>query len=100
VIGPGISLESFEVGDEVYEAFRKEGFPMERIACRFPAAEGEKWHIDLWECNRQQLLSLGVPEAQIQVAGVCTYKNPDQFFSARRLGIRSGRILSGIMQIP
>lgn len=100
VIGPGISLESFEVGDEVYEAFRGEGFPMERIARRFPAAAGEKWHIDLWECNRQQLLSQGIPETQIQVAGVCTYKNPDQFFSARRLGIRSGRILSGIMQIP
>ena len=25
-IGPGISLSAFEVGDEVYEAFRKNGF--------------------------------------------------------------------------
>ena len=32
IIGPGISLEWFEVGNEVYEAFRSAGFPMERIA--------------------------------------------------------------------
>lgn len=36
-IGPGISLEAFEVGDEVYEAFRTAGFPMEEIARRYPA---------------------------------------------------------------
>lgn len=100
VICPGISLESFEVGDEVYEAFQKEGFKMESIARKFPAGTGEKWHIDLWECNREQLLQQGVPSSQIQVAGVCTYKNPDLFFSARRLGIKSGRILNGIMMIP
>ena len=35
VIGPGISLASFEVGDEVYDAFREAGFPMDRIARRF-----------------------------------------------------------------
>ncbi len=29
-IGPGISLEAFEVGNEVYEAFRTVGFPMGR----------------------------------------------------------------------
>ena len=32
VIGPGISLESFEVGNEVYEEFEKAGFPMGQIA--------------------------------------------------------------------
>lgn len=52
-IGPGISLESFEVGDEVYEAFRLNGFDMSRISCR--NANTGKFHIDLWETNRQQL---------------------------------------------
>ena len=33
-IGPGISQEAFEVGDEVCEAFRRAGFDMERIAVR------------------------------------------------------------------
>jgi hypothetical protein len=90
-IGPGISKDAFEVGDEVYEAFRTAGFPMERIAER-----RAKWHLDLWEANRLQLLHRGVPEAQIEVAGICTYQRDGEFFSARRLGIQSGRILTGI----
>ena len=92
VIGPGISLESFEVGDEVYEQFAQAGFDMARMARKY-----EKWHIDLWACNKQQLIEAGVPETGILVAGICTYIHHDDFFSARRLGINSGRIFSGIM---
>ena len=54
-------------------------------------------HIDLWEANKVQLASFGIPTSQIEVAGICTYKQHTDFFSARRLGIASGRILSGIM---
>ena len=98
VIAPGISLEAFEIGDEVYEEFAGAGFPMELIAGRYPAATGgEKWHIDLWEANRLQLVAAGVLPENIQVAGICTYKEHERFFSARRLGINSGRIFSGIL---
>ena len=90
-IGPSISLESFEVGDEVYDAFAEAGFDMNRMARRY-----EKWHIDLWEANRMQLLAKGVLPEQIEVVGICTYQQHEDFFSARRLGIKSGRILSGI----
>ena len=90
-IGPSISLESFEVGDEVYAAFEEAGFDMSRIARKY-----EKWHLDLWEANRLQLLAHGVLPEHIEVAGICTYQNHEDFFSARRLGIKSGRILSGI----
>ena len=91
-IGPSISLESFEVGDEVYAAFEEAGFDMSRIARRY-----EKWHLDLWEANRVQLLANGVLPEHIEVAGICTFQRHEDFFSARRLGIKSGRILSGIM---
>ena len=91
-IGPSISLESFEVGDEVYAAFEEAGFDMARIARRY-----EKWHLDLWEANRVQLLANGVLPEHIEVAGICTFQRHEDFFSARRLGIKSGRILSGIM---
>ena len=91
-IGPGIHLESFEVGDEVYEAFVSEGFMMETISKKM-----EKWHIDLPECNRLQLLDSGVPQRQIAVSEVCTFQQSDTFFSARRLGINSGRIFTGIL---
>ncbi len=91
-IGPGISLDAFEVGNEVYQAFKQAGFEMSRIS-----RKEDKWHIDLWEANRLQLLEEGVLESNIEVAGICTYQSVEHFFSARRLGIRSGRILSGIM---
>ena len=91
-IGPGISLDSFEVGDEVYEAFVSAGFEMDSISRHY-----EKWHIDLPECNRQQLIAAGVPAGNISVLDVCTVKQSDTFFSARRLGIQSGRIFTGII---
>lgn len=93
VIAPSISLDAFEVGNEVYDTFLSARFPMERIACKY----GEKWHIDLWETNRLQLLSCGVSEHKIQLSGICTYSHCDEFFSARRLGIESGRIFTGII---
>ena len=91
-IGPGISLDSFEVGDEVYEAFEKAGFEMLHIS-----HHEEKWHIDLPLCNRLQLEGVGVPCEHISVASDCTFRQPDTWFSARRLGINSGRIFTGIM---
>lgn len=92
VIAPGISLQAFEVGDEVFHEFAQAGFDMARIARRY-----QKWHIDLWECNRLQLVEAGMAEARIHIAGICTYTHCDDFFSARRLGISSGRIFTGIM---
>lgn len=98
-IGPGIHLDSFEVGDEVYEAFSHQGFDMKAIAKKYETADGigEKWHIDLPESNRLQLMSSGIPADQIAVSHVCTFQQSDTYFSARRLGISSGRIFSGIM---
>lgn len=98
VIGPGISLDAFEVGDEVYDAFQSAGFPMLQIAKRYVLSEEKtKWHIDLWEANRWELLQSGVPFSHIHLSGICTYSHNDRFFSARRAGIHSGRILNGIM---
>lgn len=92
VIGPGISLAAFEVGDEVYEQFA-EAFPHHPEVC----ARYAKWHIDLWRCNRLDLESRGVPASHIHEAGICTYGHTEEFFSARRLGVSSGRIYTGIM---
>ena len=97
VIGPGISLAAFEVGDEVYDAFAAAHFPMETIARQMMAMDGtpvEKWHIDLWACNRLQLEALDVQPENIHVSGICTWQHCDDYFSARRLGINSGRILT------
>ena len=94
-IGPGISLKAFETGDEVYEAFTTAGFPMAQLSYRHPSTQ--KVHIDLPAANLLQLQEFGIPEAQIEQSRICTYSQQEQFFSARRLGIKSGRILTGIM---
>ena len=91
-IGPGISLDSFEVGDEVYDAFAQAGFNMQSISER-----REKWHINLPLCNKLQLMAAGVMPEHITVSDICTYKSHDTFFSARRLGINSGRIFTAIL---
>ncbi len=92
MIGPGISLKNFEVGQEVYDEFLQAVFPMERIAAKYA-----KWHIDLPLCNRLQLEQLGVRPENIRETGICTYDHTDDFFSARRLGIASGRIYTGVI---
>lgn len=95
VIGPGISLESFEVGQEVYDQFAEAAFPMDTIA-RFY----QKWHIDLPLCNKIALLEAGIPEENIHMADICTMKHHEDFFSARALGVDSGRIFTSIMLNP
>ena len=105
IIGPGISFRAFEVGDEVYDTFSLNGFDMSAIAAELPTADTSfkrktKWHIDLPLCNRLQLISMGVKPENIFSSGICTYSSSDRFFSARKLGIKSGRILNGIMMPP
>lgn len=107
VIGPGISLDNFEVGDEVYADFEQAAFDMSAIAeeriKRNPNAEDpakafeRKWHINLPLANLQMLTHNGVDEANIINTGICTFDNTDNYFSARRLGIESGRIYTGII---
>ena len=95
IIGPGITLKNFEVGDEVYDNFATEGFDMEKIAKR-----ETKWHIDLHECNKLQLIKKGLQEANINVDATCTFDNTDILFSARveQKGIeKCGRNFNGII---
>lgn len=99
IIGPGISLDAFEVGEEVYETFASKGFDMTEIAKKYLSKDkqSEKWHINLPLCNKFQLLQAGLKEENIHLSNICTYSSSNDFFSARRLGVNSGRILNGIM---
>lgn len=89
IIGPGISLEWFEVGNEVYEAFKAADFPMERIA-----RKSDRWHLDLWEANKWLLEEVGVSD--IYIEGTCT-RASENFYSARRETINTGRNYNGIL---
>ncbi len=93
-MGPSICQECFEVGDEVVEAFGKAHFDLDSIVTRHPATG--KAHIDLRAANRAVLVAAGVPEDQIILSRHCSRCEHDRFFSARRLGINSGRTFTGI----
>ncbi len=103
VIGPGISLQNFEVGDEVYEQFVNACFDMERIARRFRVMQPKeeelplKWHLDLKLSNRIDMETMGVLPQNIIDEEICTYDNTNDYFSARKLGVDSGRIYNGII---
>ena len=93
-MGPSICQNCFEVGDEVVEAFKKARFDMDAIVAR-DASTG-KAHIDLRAANREVLVAAGVPAGNIILSQHCSRCEHGRFFSARRLGIDSGRTFTGI----
>ncbi len=94
LIGPSVSSEIYEVGEEVVKAVR-ENIPHAETSIR--EYTGKKSHFDLWEANRQILLNCGVLPTNIEIFGACSYQKSDDFFSARKEGVETGRNVSGIM---
>lgn len=90
-IPPCIHVECFEVGEEVAELF-----PREYVNRKY----GIKPHIDLVSMICAQLDDCGILHQNISVSKECTRCNPDKYFSARALGIKSGRNFSFTMLKP
>lgn len=93
-IGPSISPEIYEVGDEVVAAVRKSIPNAEMLIHKKSSG---KFHVNLWEANRQVLLSNGLSEKNIEILGECSYIQNSKYFSARKDGTETGRMVSGIM---
>lgn len=93
-IGPSISPDIYEVGNEVADAAKKSIPNSEKVL--FENKLG-KFHFNLWEANRQLLLGTGLLSKNIEVLGECSYQNSNKFYSARKEGIDTGRMVSGIM---
>ena len=53
-------------------------------------------HFDLWEISLRQLLDAGIEKEKIEIAGICTRCNTDQFYSYRAEGI-TGRFATVAM---
>ncbi len=83
-MGPCISWQAFEVGDEVVQQFLDNGFPQSVLGVLRHAGVNDvsaKPHIDLCAANALWLFeTLGVPLEHIQISGICTYANYDTFF--------------------
>lgn len=95
-IGPAATCRNYEIGQEVISAFEAKFPPSEKLFS--PTRPGHAL-VDLHLANKDQLLSLGVSEENIQLAPFCTMERTDLFFSYRvekRLYGKTGRLLSVI----
>ncbi|MBN1463096.1 MAG: peptidoglycan editing factor PgeF [Paludibacteraceae bacterium] len=91
-IGPCISKDVYEVGEDVYNEFIKKGFDTGDL---FATTTNNKYLFDIRKTVHKQLLNEGIKN--IELSPYCTYTNNELFFSARRQGSDSGRMLSGIL---
>ena len=81
-IGPCISFDHFEVGNEVAVQFDEV----------FKSRKGAKWHVDLKAANAAQLQALGIQQLEIDPS--CTVENNADFFSHRNEKGLTGRMLA------
>ena len=95
-IGPSISQEKYEVGEDVYHSFLKSQGDVTKKYFKHDNISA-KYFPDLWEANKDQGLMFGLKEQNIELAGICTYSNPDKFYSARHSKNKTGRFAAGIM---
>ena len=85
-LGPAISQDEFEVGDEVRAAFLA---IQPQAASAFIPGQNGKWFADLCALARLRLNALGIN--RIYGGGSCTYRERDRYFSYRRDGV-TGRM--------
>lgn len=80
-LGPAISQDAFEVGDEVRETFVT---AHTEAANAFKPGSSGKWYADIYALARLRLEILGV--SRIYGGEHCTYRDSDRFYSYRRDG--------------
>jgi len=80
-IGPSIGPGSYEVGDEVVAAAERSSHGAHRHVF-YPNGSGRP-HFDLWAANAGQLMEAGIAAGRIEVSGVDTACNLQDFFSHR-----------------
>lgn len=90
-LGPAISPQKFEVGEDVYTAFINQH---RESASAFKPHTPGKWLADLYALAKIRLQMQGI--TQIYGGEFCTYTQENLFFSYRREGGRTGRMASVI----
>ncbi|MEO6695943.1 MAG: peptidoglycan editing factor PgeF [Ignavibacteria bacterium] len=81
-IGPGISVENYEVGKDLADRFN----------VKVVNQKNGKFFLDLKKDNFIQLINCGVEEKNIEVSEHCTFNEKHLLHSYRRDGQRSGRM--------
>lgn len=88
-IGPGISVENYEVSKEVAEKFDEGSYKI--IA--------GKYFLDLKKDIYEQLVASGIKKENIEVSPYCTFKDKELFHSHRRENGFTGRMF-GVIGMP
>jgi hypothetical protein len=91
-IGPSVSQDVYEVGEEVILEVRQTFGHKNDLIVPLP---NNKAKLDLWKANKVQLVEFGVAPSRIEISDLCTVKNNNHFFSARKGD--TGRFAAGIM---
>ena len=98
-IGPCIGQECYEVGEDVYEAFKASFRSGETFFEPEEGTDPPKYFLDLAAANRAVLLEAGIKEEHISVSGLCTKCHPEWFFSHRLSGPDRGT-MSAFIALP
>ena len=85
-LGPAISMNSFEVGEEIRELYLSKN---ENFDTSF-STKDNKHYLDLYKAAR--IILSGFNIVSISGGDRCTFKETNHFFSYRRDGVNSGRM--------
>ncbi|MGD9152127.1 MAG: peptidoglycan editing factor PgeF [Gammaproteobacteria bacterium] len=94
-LGPAISQQAFEVGEEVREAFIQQD--SQAVAAFYPSENSNHFMADLYQLARFRLHQLGIDK--IYGGGFCTYSDHEKFYSYRR-DQQTGRMATLIWRTP
>lgn len=94
-VGPSICRDCYEVSEDVIEQFRKhyDKKIWSEIFYQKESQKGtDKYQLDLWKANEQNLLEAGILPQHMAVTNLCTCCNPEILFSHRVLGWERGNL--------
>lgn len=78
VVGPSISVKNYEVSQELIDKFKQLNIK------DYYLKKNDKYFLNLWHINKEQLLQCGILDSNIKIMNLCTVEDNDKFFSYRK----------------